>query len=129
MENGIILSVKATLDGQGSLLSKLLNSLALVKQNLGEDSWVGLYVYDEKDNVLNLGPFQGSPACVQIKPGKGVVGKCYASKMPMYINDVKKFPGYICCDSKVKSEAVFPLVYNGHVIAVFSEKGWPYKRS
>jgi GAF domain-containing protein len=80
---------------------------------------VGLYVYDEKDNVLNLGPFQGSPACVQIKPGKGVVGTCYAAKKPMYIDDVKKFPGYICCDSKVRSEAVFPLVYNDQIIAVF----------
>lgn len=119
MDKDIVSSIKSTLNGPGSLLSKLLNSLALVKENLGEGSWVGLYVYDEKENILNLGPFQGSPACIEIKPGQGVVGVCYASKKPMYIDDVKKFPGYICCDPVVKSEAVFPLSYNNQIIAIF----------
>lgn len=119
MDNTILDSIKNELNGSGSSLAKLLNTLALVKEALGEGSWVGLYVYQEETNTLNLGPFQGSPACESIKPGKGVVGSSYAAKRAMYVADVSKFPGYISCDSRVKSEAVYPIIYNEQVIAVF----------
>ena len=112
-------SVETELNGNGNALAKMLNALAMVKEALGENAWVGLYVYQESDNVLNLGPFQGSPACETIKPGKGVVGTSYAAKRPMYVPDVSKFPGYISCDVRVQSEAVFPIVYQDAVIAIF----------
>lgn len=119
MDKEIIASLLSTMNGEGNFLAKLLNMLSLVKESLGEGSWVGLYVYDEKTNQLNLGPFQGSPACVTIRPGKGVVGTSYAAKKPMYIPDVSLFPGYISCDSRVQSEAVFPIVYHEQVVAIF----------
>lgn len=112
-------SVETELNGNGNALAKMLNALAMVKEALGENAWVGLYVYQESENVLNLGPFQGSPACETIKPGKGVVGTSYAAKRPMYVPDVSKFPGYISCDARVQSEAVFPIVYQDAVIAIF----------
>ena len=37
----------------------------------------------------------------------------------MYVPDVSKFPGYISCDARVQSEAVFPIVYQDAVIAIF----------
>jgi L-methionine (R)-S-oxide reductase len=119
MEQSLVKSVETELNGNGNALAKMLNSLAMVKEALGENAWVGLYVYQESDNVLNLGPFQGSPACETIKPGKGVVGTSYAAKRPMYVPDVSKFPGYISCDARVQSEAVFPIVYQDAVIAIF----------
>lgn len=119
MESSIYASIERELQGQGNSLAKLLNSLAMIKEALGEGCWVGLYVYQESDNLLNLGPFQGSPACETIKPGKGVVGTSYAAKRPMYVPDVSQFPGYISCDPRVKSEAVFPLVFQEQVIAIF----------
>lgn len=119
MQSDIISSIERELTGHGNSLAKMLNSLSIVKEALGEGCWVGLYVYQEAENILNLGPFQGSPACESIKPGKGVVGTSYAAKRPMYVSDVNKFPGYISCDARVKSEAVFPLVYQDQVIAVF----------
>jgi L-methionine (R)-S-oxide reductase len=119
MDKQIIASINGALNGEGNFLAKLLNSLSLVKESLGEGSWVGLYVYDDKTNQLNLGPFQGSPACMSIRPGKGVVGTSYAAKKPMYVPNVALFPGYISCDSRVRSEAVFPIVYNKQVVAIF----------
>ena len=119
MEQSLVKSVETELNGDGNALAKMLNALAMVKEALGENAWVGLYVYQESDNVLNLGPFQGSPACETIKPGKGVVGTSYAAKRPMYVPDVSKFPGYISCDARVQSEAVFPIVYQDAVIAIF----------
>jgi L-methionine (R)-S-oxide reductase len=119
MENDILKSVEATLQGKGNRLARLLNSFSLIRCELGEKSWMGIYFYDEKENLLVLGPFQGSPACMEIKPGRGVVGTCYAAKRPLYVNDVKTFPSYISCDAAVKSEAVFPLMFNDQVIGVF----------
>ena len=119
MEKSILQSIETELKGSGNSLAKILNSLAMVKEALGENSWVGLYVYQEEENLLNLGPFQGSPACESIKPGKGVVGTSYAAKRPMYVPDVSKFPGFISCDARVKSEAVYPIVYQEQVIAIF----------
>jgi L-methionine (R)-S-oxide reductase len=119
MEQSLVKSIETELNGSGNALAKMLNALAMVKEALGPESWVGLYVYQESDNLLNLGPFQGSPACETIKPGKGVVGTSYAAKRPMYVPDVSKFPGYISCDARVQSEAVFPIVYQDQVIAIF----------
>jgi L-methionine (R)-S-oxide reductase len=119
MNKEILDSIKAELNGAGSSLAKLLNTFAMLREELGEGSWVGLYVYNEKLNSLVLGPFQGSPACEEIKPGRGVVGSCYAAKRAIYVKDVSTFPGYISCDAKVKSEAVWPLMYDEQVIAVF----------
>jgi L-methionine (R)-S-oxide reductase len=118
MEKDLLPAVIAELNGDGNPLAKLLNSLSLVKQFLGEGSWVGLYVFDEQNNILKLGPFQGSPACETIHPGRGVVGACYTSKRALYVKDVSTFPGYISCDPVVKSEAVWPLMYNEQVTAV-----------
>ena len=119
MDQSIIASIQNELGGSGNPLAKMLNTLAILKEYLGEHAWIGLYVFQEKDNVLTLGPFQGSPACESIRPGKGVVGTCYAAKRPLYVPDVTQFPGYISCDARVKSEAVFPLVFGEQVIAVF----------
>lgn len=119
MNKVIVNEIRNNLEGEGNYLAKLLNSLSLLHEELGEHAWVGLYIFDEKANTLNLGPFQGTSACVSIKPGKGVVGTCYAAKRPLYVDDVKRFPGYISCDSKCRSEACFPLVYGDSVIAVF----------
>jgi len=118
MDKTVLDSIKATMKGEGSSLAKMLNALSLLHESLGEGSWVGLYVYDEKENSLNLGPFQGSPACVKIQPGKGVVGTCYAAKKPLYVDDVSQFPGYISCDPIVKSEVCFPLFAGDDVIGV-----------
>jgi GAF domain-containing protein len=118
MDKNIVEAVSQEVGGNGKSLSKLLNSLAMVKESLGVDSWVGIYFYDEVNHNLFLGPFQGSRACEYINPGKGVVGTCFASKRPLYVNDVTKFPGYISCDAKVKSEACFPLKYGEDTIEV-----------
>lgn len=119
MDKSIISSIESTMkSNEGTSLARLLNALSLLHEALGEASWVGLYLYDEKSGSLNLGPFQGSPACYSIKPGKGVVGTCFGAKKPLYVDDVKEFPGYISCDPIVKSEVCFPLFAGENVIGI-----------
>jgi len=119
MDKSIISSIESTMkSNEGTSLARLLNALSLLHEALGEASWVGLYLYDEKSGSLNLGPFQGSPACYSIKPVKGVVGTCFGAKKPLYVDDVKEFPGYISCDPIVKSEVCFPLFAGENVIGI-----------
>jgi GAF domain-containing protein len=119
MGNDILAAIKNELAGEGASLAKELNSLALLKEYSGNRAWVGLYLFDDKNGLLRLGPFQGTPACVAIKPGHGVVGACFVRKEPIYVPDVSLFPGYISCDPIVRSEAVFPIQKNGAIIGVF----------
>jgi L-methionine (R)-S-oxide reductase len=119
MDPSLLLSLQEQLRPQEPLLGRLLNAFSLLKDALGERAWVGLYLYDEKNKALLLGPFVGTPACEKIPLNKGVVGACYRKEKEILVPDVLKFPGYISCDALVKSEACFPLYKNQKIIGVF----------
>jgi len=57
-----------------------------------------------------VGPFQGKPACVRIRWGKGVCGTAAARAASVVVPDVHEFPGHIACDEASRSELVVPLV-------------------
>ena len=63
-------------DGVPHLTANLANTSALLAGALRDINWVGFYLL--KDDTLILGPFQGKPACVEIKVGKGVCGTAVA---------------------------------------------------
>lgn len=107
-------------DPNGTPLANLLNSISMVKETLGEGSWVGFYLYSENNGRLLLGPFQGKEACLSIQPGRGVVGTCFSSKSEIYVPNVNLFSNYISCDPLTRSEFVFPLMdEEGNVYAIF----------
>lgn len=71
--------------------------------------WVGYYIkHGEK---LQIGPYQGPPACLEIPFGKGVCGTAWKENRILIVPDVNKFPNHIACSSLSKSEIVVPL-YN-----------------
>lgn len=72
-------------------------------------NWLGFYLL-QAPGVLGLGPFQGRPACLTIRVGKGVCGKAAAEKKTVIVADVHNFPGHIACDSASNSEIVVPII-------------------
>ena len=78
--------------------------------------WVGFYIV--KKDVLKLGPFQGTVACMEIQKGKGVCGTAWEQQTVQIIADVDKFPGHIACSNASKSEIVLPVLKNKKVVAV-----------
>ncbi|HBY17829.1 MAG TPA: hypothetical protein DEH00_01490, partial [Candidatus Marinimicrobia bacterium] len=62
----------AMLEGESDRIAQTANLCALLWYSLPDINWVGFYFY--KNGELVLGPFQGKPACVRIKPGQGVCG-------------------------------------------------------
>ena len=104
------------LEGESDLIANLANVGAALKLAFGKISWVGFYFL--KNGELVLGPFQGKPACVRIKLGKGVCGTSAAKKETLIVPDVNEFPGHIFCDPDSKSEIVIPIVRDGSVLGV-----------
>lgn len=104
------------------IMSNLANISALLGNALTDINWVGFYLIPKffpdyypldklsgKENLLIVGPFQGLPACVEIKIGNGVCGNSVAKNTVMLVPNVHEFPGHIACDSASNSEIVLPI--------------------
>lgn len=120
------------LEGCPHLMSNFANLSALLGSALVDINWVGFYLIPkyfpeyypleklvDKKELLIVGPFQGLPACVEIKIGNGVCGTAVAQNDVMLVPNVHEFPGHIACDSASNSEIVLPIHNsNGDVVAV-----------
>ena len=91
----------------------LSNTSAIIYQLFPNINWVGFYLY--KNNILQLGPFQGKPACMKIPLDKGVCGYSARNKTSIIVPDVHKFEGHIACDSDSNSELVIPIIINNEL--------------
>ena len=92
---------------EDGLTTILANLSALLKWYLDDVSWIGFYLFDGEK--LRLGPFQGLPACTEIKIGKGVCGTAFKENRTLIVSDVSTFPSHIACSATTKSEIVVPF--------------------
>lgn len=90
-------------------IATMANAASLLNWYLDDINWVGFYIWSETDSELVLGPFQGLPACIRIKSGRGVCGTAIAKAEAQLVDDVHAFPGHIACDSASRAELVLPL--------------------
>ncbi|WP_257352207.1 GAF domain-containing protein [Pseudalkalibacillus decolorationis] len=112
----VIKQLQALLEGETDRIANLANASALLNSFLENVNWVGFYLLQEDELVL--GPFQGLPACVRIKVGRGVCGTAVQELKTMRIEDVHQFPGHIACDAASRSEIVIPIHKDGVTIGV-----------
>ncbi len=94
----------------------LSNAAALLWDSLKDINWAGLYLF--RGSRLELGPFQGKPACTVIEIGKGVCGTAVAEDRTQLVKNVHEFPGHIACDSASNSEIVVPVHAGGKIYGV-----------
>jgi GAF domain-containing protein len=87
-----------------------------LRLRLPQLNWVGFYLW--RGGELVLGPFQGKPACIRIRRGKGVCGSAAARRETLVVADVHEFPGHIACDPASASEMVIPLQRAGRQFGV-----------
>ena len=97
-------------------ISNAANLSAFLYQSLPNISWAGFYFLNS--GKLQLGPFQGKPACVSIDMGKGVCGSAAVQRRTIRVADVDAFDGHIACDADSRSEIVVPLFKQGELIGV-----------
>jgi len=114
----ILQQLTALIEDEPNDIANLSNASALLNETLDEINWVGFYLWDEADEQLVLGPFQGKVACIRIDKGAGVCGTAFQKEETIVVPDVNEFPGHIVCDSASQSEIVVPLIKNGEPIGV-----------
>ena len=97
-------------------VSAMSNISAVIMSHMEDLNWAGFYLF--REGRLVVGPFQGKPACIHIRPGKGVCGTCLEKDETIVVPDVHAFPGHIACDSASRSEIVVPVHHGAKIAAV-----------
>lgn len=104
--------------GETDLIANSANFSSLVFNAMPDLNWAGFYFL--QGDELVLGPFQGKPACIRIKKGRGVCGTTVVEGKTIVVPDVHAFPGHIACDVNSRSELVAPVRRpNGDILGVF----------
>ena len=112
----LVPQLRSLLAGERDFIANAANFASLLYHSLPELNWAGFYFLQDKELVL--GPFQGKPACVRIRVGKGVCGVAAAQRETVIVANVHEFPGHIACDSASNSEIVVPLQKDGRLLGV-----------
>ncbi len=112
----MVQTIKMMLEDEKDIIANFSNISSVINLYVDKLNWVGFYIL--KENELVLGPFQGMPACIRIKVGKGICGKAVADRNVVIVENVHAFPGHIACDSATNSEMVLPIFQNEEVFGV-----------
>ena len=78
-------------------------------------TWVGIYVVDGKDLVLDAWSGPAATEHTRIPIGKGVCGFAAKAGRTEIVSDVSKDPRYLQCFLSTKSEIVVPIMNQGSV--------------
>ncbi|MDO8899229.1 MAG: GAF domain-containing protein [Bacteroidales bacterium] len=89
-------------------ISNMATIVAVLHHKMDYFFWTGFYLL--QDDKLQVGPYQGSLACIDLKKDTGVCWTGVSRKETVIVEDVHAFPGHIACDSRSKSEIVVPLI-------------------
>lgn len=116
--------LESSFEGERNFIANLANASAVINENLENLNWAGFYLFDKTDLVL--GPFQGKPACVRIKIGRGVCGTATEKRETLIVSNVHEFPGHIACDAASNSEIVVPMYLGDRLLGVLDLDSFEY---
>jgi L-methionine (R)-S-oxide reductase len=88
-------------------VSNMSTIVAVLHHKMDYFFWTGFYLL--QDGKLQVGPYQGSLACIDLKKDTGVCWAGINQMQTVVVEDVHAFPGHIACDSRSQSEIVVPL--------------------
>ena len=71
--------------------------------------WTGFYRV-VKDDLLLVGPYQGSHGCLAIPFSRGVCGAAARTRSTQLVKDVNAIDDHIACSSSTQSEIVLPII-------------------
>jgi len=92
------------------------SAVKLLNASVPSYSWVGVYVVEGKDLVLDAWAGPAATEHVRIPIGKGVCGFAAKSGKTEIVSDVGKDPRYLQCFLSTRSEIVVPISSQGMVV-------------
>jgi GAF domain-containing protein len=106
--------VRAAVHGAASRDAALAAAVRLLKEQVPDYTWVGIYVLGGDELVL--GPFLGKPSPhTRIPVGRGICGAAAAEKATIVVDDVNADPRYLACSLETRSEIVVPIMDGAEV--------------
>lgn len=100
--------IRAMIAEEPDLLAAMAAAASLLHQTFPYFFWTGFYRRVGPRRLL-IGPYQGTPGCLDIAFGRGVCGACAEREETVIVADVHDFPGHIACDAASVSEIVVPV--------------------
>ena len=92
------------------------SAVKMLNSSVPSYSWVGIYVVEGKDLVLDAWSGPEATEHVRIPIGKGVCGFAAKSGKTEIVSDVGKDPRYLQCFLSTRSEIVVPITSQGSVV-------------
>lgn len=104
----ILIQLSKLFEKTDNTLSRMATLNALLYHKMPGFYWVGNYLLNP-GNKLQVGSYQGTLACMELKQNTGVCWAAINSGKSIIVPDVHQFEGHIACDPKSKSEIVIPI--------------------
>ena len=90
-------------------------AVLLLKDQLPDYSWVGIYLLEGRELVL--GPFLGKPSPhTRTQLNAGICGAAATEKATIVVDDVNADPRYLACSLETRSEIVVPIMRGDTVL-------------
>jgi L-methionine (R)-S-oxide reductase len=113
--DGVLATLTAAIPAERDPRSAMERTVAILKQELSNYTWVGIYLLEGDELVL--GPFLGKPSPhTRIPLGSGISGAAATQRANIVVDDVNADPRYLACSVETKSEIVVPIMDGGRVL-------------
>ena len=111
--NRALESIRTALTPDLSASQAMIVTVDVLKEQMPQYTWVGIYLVTGKELVL--GPFRGKPSPhTRIPVGRGICGAAATSGATIIVDDVNSDPRYLACSLDTQSEIV--VVRDGEVL-------------
>jgi L-methionine (R)-S-oxide reductase len=111
----VLSSVRLAVDQASSYTDAMAQAVNVLKEQMPDYSWVGIYLMDGQDLVL--GPFRGKPSPhTRIPLNQGICGAAASTKETIIVDDVDADPRYLACSLETRSEIVVPIMRGAEVL-------------
>jgi L-methionine (R)-S-oxide reductase len=97
------------LEGEDDWIAAMATVVCELHHGFGHYDWTGFY-RAVQDDLLVIGPYQGTHGCLRIAGYRGVCGAAARSRATQRLDDVEAFPGHIACSAATRSEIVVPVI-------------------
>lgn len=101
--------IRAMLDGETDWIAAMTTVACELHHAFDHYDWTGFY-RAVSDDLLIVGPYQGTHGCLRIDFDRGVCGAAARTRETQLVADVHAFPDHIACSTTTRSELVVPVV-------------------
>jgi L-methionine (R)-S-oxide reductase len=111
----VLSGVRSAIEHAPSYPEAMLQAVNLLKEQMPDYSWVGIYTLEGDELVL--GPYRGKPSPhTRIPLNQGICGAAASTKETIIVDDVDADPRYLACSLETRSEIVVPIMRGADVL-------------